>query len=43
MALLKRNQGRVKLVQEFTLQLALDDETLRTASETVRKCLQELG
>jgi len=42
MALLKRNQGRIKLVQEFTLQLALDDETLKTASETVRKCLQQL-
>jgi len=43
MALLKRSQGRIKLIQEFTLQLALDDETLKTASETVKKCLQQLG
>jgi len=43
MALLKRNQGRIKLVQEFTLQLTIADETLKTASEAVRKCLQQLG
>jgi transcription-repair coupling factor (superfamily II helicase) len=43
MALLKRNQGRIKLIPEFTLQLAIADETLKTASEAVRKCLQQLG
>jgi hypothetical protein len=43
MALLKRNQGRIKLIPEFTLQLAVADETLKTASEAVRKCLQQLG
>ena len=43
MSLLKRNQGRIKLIAEFTLQLSIADETLQTASETVRKCLQELG
>jgi transcription-repair coupling factor (superfamily II helicase) len=42
MALLKRNQGRIKLIQEFTLQIAIADETLRTASEALRKCLQQL-
>jgi hypothetical protein len=43
MALLKRNQGRIKLIQEFTLQIAIADETLKTASEALRKCLQQLG
>ena len=43
LALLKRNQGRIRLVQEFTLQLAIADETLQTAADAVRKCLQELG
>lgn len=42
MALLKRNQGRIKLIPEFTLRLAIADETLKTAAETVRKCLQQL-
>jgi len=43
MALLKRAPGRIKLVQEYTLQLALGDETLQTAADAVRKCLQQLG
>jgi len=43
MALLKRNPGRIKLIQEFALQLAIADETLKTASDAVRKCLQQLG
>jgi transcription-repair coupling factor (superfamily II helicase) len=43
MALLKRNQGRIKLIAEFTLQLTIADETLKTASEALRKCLQQLG
>jgi transcription-repair coupling factor (superfamily II helicase) len=43
MALLKRNQGRIKLIPEFTLQIAIGDETLKTASEALRKCLQQLG
>ncbi|MCK9418277.1 MAG: transcription-repair coupling factor [Nitrospirae bacterium] len=42
MTLLKRNKGRIKLVPEYTLQIALPDQTLRTASEAVKKCLQEL-
>jgi transcription-repair coupling factor (superfamily II helicase) len=42
MALLKRNQGRIKLIPEFTLQIAIADETLKTASEALRKCLQQL-
>jgi transcription-repair coupling factor (superfamily II helicase) len=42
MALLKRSQGRIKLIPEFTLQIAIADETLKTASEALRKCLQQL-
>ena len=40
--LLKRNKGRIRLVPEYTLQIQLPDESLRTASEAVKKCLQEL-
>ena len=43
MALLKRSQGRIKLAAEFTLQLSVADETLQTAVDAVRKCLQQLG
>ncbi len=42
MALLKKNKGRIRLVAEHTLQLALSDKSLQTASATVKKCLQEL-
>ncbi len=42
MTLLKRNKGRIRLVPEYTLQILLPDESLRTASEAVKKCLQEL-
>jgi transcription-repair coupling factor (superfamily II helicase) len=42
MALLKKNKGRIKLIPEYTLQVALSDESLKTASEAVKKCLQEL-
>ena len=42
MSLLKRNKGRIKLIPEYTLQIALPDQSLRTASEAVKKCLQEL-
>jgi len=42
MVLIKKSRGRIKLVPEYTLQVALPDETLRTASEAVKKCLQEL-
>jgi transcription-repair coupling factor (superfamily II helicase) len=40
--LLKKNKGRIRLVQEFTLQVAIDDQSLRTATDAVKKCLQEL-
>jgi transcription-repair coupling factor (superfamily II helicase) len=43
MTLLRKNKGRIKLIPEYTLQIALPDPSLRTASETVKKCLQELG
>jgi transcription-repair coupling factor (superfamily II helicase) len=43
MALLKRNPGRIKLIAEFTLQLTIGDETLHTAADALRKCLQQLG
>ncbi|HSB33974.1 MAG TPA: TRCF domain-containing protein, partial [Nitrospirota bacterium] len=42
MALLRKNRGRIRLIPEYTLQVSLPDETLRTASESVKKCLQEL-
>jgi len=42
MALLKRNQGRIKLIPERALQISLPDQTLRTASDAVKKCLQDL-
>jgi transcription-repair coupling factor (superfamily II helicase) len=42
MTLLRRNKGRIKLIPEYTLQIALPDQSLRTASEAVKKCLQEL-
>jgi transcription-repair coupling factor (superfamily II helicase) len=43
MVLLKKNKGRIKLVPEYTLQVSLPDETLRTAADAVKKCLQELA
>jgi transcription-repair coupling factor (superfamily II helicase) len=42
MMLLKKNKGRIKLIPEYTLQVSLPDESLKTASEAVKKCLQEL-
>jgi transcription-repair coupling factor (superfamily II helicase) len=40
--LLKKNKGKIRLVQEFTLQVTLDDQSLRTAADAVKKYLQEL-
>ena len=42
MAEIKKSKGRIRLVPEYTLQVVLPDESLKTASETVKKCLQEL-
>jgi transcription-repair coupling factor (superfamily II helicase) len=42
MALLKKAQGRIKLIPEYTLQIALPDRSLQTATKAVKKCLQEL-
>ncbi len=42
MIMLKKNRGRIKLVPEYTLRIALADPSLRTAAEAVKKCLQEL-
>ncbi len=42
MALLKKNKGKMRLVPEHTLQVALSDRSLQTASAAVKKCLQEL-
>jgi transcription-repair coupling factor (superfamily II helicase) len=42
MVLIKRNKGTIKLIPEYTLQIALPDESLRSASDAVKKCLQEL-
>jgi transcription-repair coupling factor (superfamily II helicase) len=43
MALVKRSKGRIRLIPEYALQIALPDQTLRTASDAVKKCLQDLG
>ncbi len=42
MMLLKKNKGTIRLIPEYTLQVALPDESLMTASKAVKKCLQEL-
>ena len=42
LVLIKKSRGRIKLIPEYTLQIALPDDSLRTASEEVKKCLQEL-
>jgi transcription-repair coupling factor (superfamily II helicase) len=42
MTLLKRNKGTIKLISEYTIQISLPDQTLRTAATVVKKCLQEL-
>ncbi len=42
MILLKKSKGAVRLISEYTLQVSLPDQSLRTASEAVKKCLQEL-
>jgi transcription-repair coupling factor (superfamily II helicase) len=42
MLLLKKNKGKIRLVQEYTLQVALDDQSLRTKADAVKKYLQEL-
>jgi transcription-repair coupling factor (superfamily II helicase) len=42
LVLIKKSQGRIKLVPEYTLRIALADPSLRTAAEAVKKCLQEL-
>ncbi len=41
--LLKKNKGKLKLLSEYTLQLALSDQSLRTAADAVKKCLQEMA
>jgi len=42
MSLLKKNKNRIKLIPEYTLQIALPDQSLATASNAVKKCLQDL-
>jgi transcription-repair coupling factor (superfamily II helicase) len=42
MVLLKKSKGRIRLVPEYTLLVALPDESLKTASEAAKKCLHEL-
>jgi transcription-repair coupling factor (superfamily II helicase) len=42
MVLIKKSKGTIKLIPEYTLQVALSDESLKAASEAVKKCLQEL-
>jgi transcription-repair coupling factor (superfamily II helicase) len=42
MIVLKKNKDKIKLITEYTLQIALPDLSLRTAVDAVKKCLQEL-
>ncbi len=42
MILIRKNKGRIRMIPEYTLQVSLPDESLRTAAEAVKKCLQEL-
>jgi len=42
MLVLKKNKGKIKLIPEYTLQIALGDQSVRTASAAVKKYLQEL-
>lgn len=42
MILLKKNKGTLKFVPEYTLQIALADESLAAAASAVKKYLQEL-
>jgi len=42
MLILKKNKGKIRLIPEYTLQIALGDPSLQTASAAVKKYLQEL-
>jgi hypothetical protein len=42
MVLIKKSKGRIRLIPEYTLRLELADESLKTAADAVKKCLQEL-
>jgi len=43
MTLIRKSKGAVRLIPEYTLRIALSDESLVTAVEAVKKCLQALG
>ncbi len=42
LVLIKKSKGKIKLIPEYTLQIALPDESLKSAAGAVKKCLQEL-
>ncbi len=42
MVLIKKSKGKIKLIPEYTLQIALPDESLKSTADAVKKCLQEL-
>jgi transcription-repair coupling factor (superfamily II helicase) len=42
MVLLKKSKGTIRLIPEYTLHITLPDDSLKTASEAAKKCLQEL-
>jgi transcription-repair coupling factor (superfamily II helicase) len=42
MVLIKKNKGHIKLIPEYTLQIALPDDSLQTAVDAVKKCLHEI-
>jgi len=42
MAIVRRSGGRIRLIPEYTLRIAVSDGSLKTAVEAVKKCLQEL-
>lgn len=43
LSLLRRNQGRIKLIPEYTIRITIRDPSFPEASDAVKKCLQELG
>ncbi len=42
MVLIKKSRGTIRLIPDYTLHISLPDESIRTASEAAKKCLQEL-
>jgi transcription-repair coupling factor (superfamily II helicase) len=42
MSMLKKYKGKIKLIPEYTLRIMVPDQSLKTAADAVKKCLQEM-